>query len=48
MSLELEVRHASDYDDFYVVSKEESGIQLEWAKEILSLVEEYINSVIDK
>ena len=42
-----EVRHASDYDDFYVVSKEDTGTQLEWAKEIVGLVNEYIDSVID-
>ena len=41
-----EVRHASDYDDFYVVSKEETFNQLEWAKEIVCIVKEYIESEI--
>lgn len=37
-----EIRHASDYDEFYVVSKMETESSIEIAKEFLILVEEYI------
>ena len=40
-----EVRHASDYDDFYIVSIEDAGEQLETAKEVVTLVEEYLKSL---
>lgn len=33
----------SDYDDEYVVKPEETERQIETAKELLGLVEEYIN-----
>ncbi len=36
-----EIRHASDYDDFYVASKEEAVEQIETAEVIVKLVEEY-------
>jgi len=36
-----EIRHASDYDDFYVASREEAVEQIEAAGEIIKLVEEY-------
>ena len=36
-----EIRHASDYDDFYVASREEAVEQIETAGEIIKLVEEY-------
>ncbi len=37
-----EVRHASDYDDFYIVSIEEAKEQLEAAKEVVDMIEKYI------
>lgn len=36
------VRHASDYNEFYVVSKEETQKQIACAQELLKLVEQYI------
>ena len=36
-----EIRHASDYDDFYIASKEESEQQILTAEEFLILVEKY-------
>lgn len=36
-----EIRHASDYDDFYIATKEETGEQVEVAEELIKLVEEY-------
>ena len=41
----IEVRHASDYDDFYIVSKETTKEQLETAREIVGLVEMYISNI---
>ncbi|MEY8322729.1 HEPN domain-containing protein [Lachnospiraceae bacterium 54-11] len=37
-----EVRHASDYDDFYIVSAEEAKEQLETAREVVDMVEKYL------
>lgn len=37
-----EVRHASDYDDFYIVSVEDAKEQLETAKEVIDMVEKYL------
>lgn len=37
------IREDSDYDDEYVVKPEETQTQIETAKELLQLVEEYIN-----
>ena len=39
-----EVRHASDYDDFYIVSIEDAKEQLETAKEVVALVEQYLKT----
>lgn len=36
-----EIRHASDYDDFYIASKVESERQIAVAGELIQLVEEY-------
>ena len=38
---EIGTRHASDYDDFYIASKEESEQQMLTAEEFLILVEKY-------
>lgn len=40
-----EVRHASDYDDFYIVSVEEAKEQLETAEEVVDMVEKYLKSL---
>lgn len=37
-----EVRHASDYDEFYLVSKEETEVQIETAKKFIDAVDEYL------
>ena len=36
-----EIRHASDYDDFYIASKEEASRQIQVADEFIKIVEEY-------
>ena len=36
-----EIRHASDYDDFYFATKSEAEEQIATAKELLELVEKY-------
>lgn len=36
-----EIRHASDYDDFYLASREETKRQIEVADELIQLVEKY-------
>lgn len=38
-----EIRHASDYDDFYIASKQESENQISTACELIDMVEEYIS-----
>lgn len=40
-----EVRHASDYDDFYLLSIQDAKEQLEIAKEVVSMVESYLRSL---
>lgn len=37
-----EVRHSSDYDDFYIVSAEDAKEQLETAREVINMVEKYL------
>ena len=37
----VEIRHASDYDDFYIISIEDAKEQLETARELVKLVEIY-------
>ena len=37
-----EIRHASDYDDFYIVSVEDAEEQLETASEVIDMVERYL------
>ena len=39
-----EVRHASDYDDFYIVSVDDAKEQIETAKEVVEMVEKYLVS----
>lgn len=40
-----EVRHASDYDDFYIVSVEDAREQLETAREVVDMVQKYLETV---
>ena len=41
-----EIRHASDYDDFYIASKEESDRQVAVAGEFIQMVEKYCKKQI--
>lgn len=43
-----EIRHASDYDDFYIASKEESERQVAVAAEFIQMVEKYCTEKLDK
>lgn len=36
-----EIRHASDYDDFYLATKEEAGDQIKTAEELIERIEKY-------
>ncbi len=38
-----EIRHASDYDDFFIATKEEAQEQIATAVELLELVQKYCN-----
>lgn len=40
-----EVRHASDYDDFYIVSVDDAKEQLGSAREVVDMVDKYLESV---
>ena len=40
------VRHNSDYDDFYLITKEETVQQIETAEQLLDVVEIYIEDKI--
>lgn len=37
------VRHASDYDEFYIASREEAQRQIDTAQKLIKLVREYVN-----
>lgn len=39
-----EVRHASDYDDFYIISVDEAKEQVEAAKEVVEMIEKYLRT----
>jgi len=41
-----EIRHASDYDDFYIATKEKSEEQIETAEELIGMVEKYCKTSI--
>ena len=41
-----EIRHASDYDDFYIASREESERQVMVADEFIHLIEKYCEEQI--
>ncbi|MCD8230625.1 MAG: HEPN domain-containing protein [Clostridiales bacterium] len=36
-----EIRHASDYDDFYIATLEEAAEQIETAEELIEMIESY-------
>lgn len=36
------IRHQSDYDDFYIASKEKTLLQIETASQLIELVEKYL------
>lgn len=40
-----EIRHASDYDDFYVLTITDAKEQLDTAHEIVSMVDEYLQNL---
>lgn len=42
-----EIRHASDYDDFYIASREETERQIDVADEFMQLVEAYCMSHLE-
>lgn len=37
-----EIRHASDYDDFYIATRDEAEEQIGTAEEIIGLIDEYL------
>lgn len=37
-----EIRHASDYDDFYIATREEAEEQIDTAVELVGKIEEYV------
>ncbi|MCM1538715.1 MAG: HEPN domain-containing protein [bacterium] len=41
-----EIRHESDYDDFYIATREKSQEQIETAEELLELVENFCKNSI--
>lgn len=41
-----EIRHASDYDDFYIASREETERQIAVADEFIRSVEQYVQQKI--
>ena len=43
-----EIRHASDYDVFYIATREEAEEQIQTAKELVKLVEEYVRQRWDQ
>ena len=41
-----EIRHASDYDDFYIATKEEAREQIVVAEEVITIIETYCHQRI--
>ena len=39
-----EIRHASDYDDFYIASKEVTFLQIQTAERLIDLAEKYLET----
>ena len=44
ISVAQEIRHASDYDEFYLVTKEETRAGIESARELIKLVEIFLTN----
>ena len=42
-----EIRHASDYDDFYIATKDEAKEQIETAEELIQMVEKHAEKRMD-
>lgn len=42
-----EIRHASDYDDFYIATRAEAEEQIATAKELIELIEDYCLSRLE-
>ena len=43
-----EIRHASDYDDFYIATKEEAEEQIATADELIDQVERYVQKILEE
>ncbi len=43
-----EIRHASDYDDFYIATVDEATEQINIAEEVIDLIENYCQNRIDE
>ena len=43
ISKAAKIMHASDYDEFYIASKEEAERQIQTAKELADLVDKFIS-----
>lgn len=42
-----DVRHQSDYDDFYIVSVEETKRQIDTAEEVINVITEFLEAKLD-
>ena len=42
-----EIRHASDYDDFYIATREEAQEQIATAEELIERVENYVKEYLE-
>lgn len=42
MEKAAKIRHASDYDEFYIASKDEAASQIDTAVRLIELVEEHV------
>jgi len=42
-----EVRHASDYDDFYIIIKEDAKEQLDTAKAIIGEIQSFLEKCLE-
>lgn len=43
-----EIRHASDYDDFYIATKEESAETIRTAEELIAVIESHCIEMLNK
>ena len=42
------IRHKSDYDTFYIASREEAAVQVETAREVVDKVKTYLEQAAKK